>query len=179
MDSPRDIMLVSKALERLGLRVKGVELGTAAFIASSDVELKQVEKALKEVGYRVLQKSEKEFADNVKLLLGMYLEKLIACVPMPLLSHFLEEQMGIAYPAISKRFRRIEDKTIEKYFSGLKIGKVKSMLQFTDMSIKDISLRMNYSNPRSLARKFRKETGFSLHDFKKKNLMQFRLAAGF
>ena len=177
MDTPRDIMLVSQELERLGVRVKGVELGTAAYISSPDKSTGQIEKALKDLGYRVVEKSEKEFVDNVKLFLRVYLEKLGACMQVPLLSQFLEEQMGIAYSTISKRFRKIEERPIGKYFIRLKIGMVKNMLQSTDMSVQDISARMNYSNPRSLARKFREETGFSVYDFKNKNTMMLRVAA--
>ena len=179
MDSPRDIMRVSQELERLGVRVKGVELGTAAFINSTDVELEQVEKALQDVGYRVLQKNEKEFADNVKLFSGIYLERLCACVEMPLLSYFLEKQVGLAYSTISKRFRKIEGWTIEKYFTRLKIEKVKSLLQSTDMSIKDVALLMKYRSPGSLAKKFREVTGFSLYDFKNKNVFLYRMASGY
>lgn len=179
MDSPRDVLLVKDALESLGVKVKEIEMGTAAYINTSNVNLKEVKEALENIGYRVLQKNEKEFADNVKLFLGIYLDKLGACIPMPILSQFLENQMGLAYSTISKRFRKIENKTIEKYFIGLKIGKVKTLVHSTDLSIKDISLRLNYSNPRSLARKFREVTGFSLYDLKNNNLAFYRLVSGF
>ena len=177
MESPRDIMLVSQELESLGVRVKSIELGTAAYINLQDRSKETIERALKGIGYRVVEKSEKEFADNVKLFIGMYLEKIGACMQVPLLSSFLEEQMGVAYATISKRFRKIENLPVGKYFIRLKMGKVKNMLQSTDMSIKDISACLNYSNPRSLARKFREETGFSLNDFKSRNLMMFRMAS--
>lgn len=179
MDSPRDILLVSQELEQIGVRVKEIELGTASFINSTNLDLKEIEKALGKVGYKVLQKQDKEFAENVKLLLGKYIDNLGASVQTPLLSDFLEEQMGQAYSTISKRFRKIEDKTIEKYFISLKMGKVKSLLNSTDLSIKDISTQLNYSNPRSLARKFREVTGYSLYDFKKKNKIHYRMASGF
>lgn len=179
MDSPRDVLLVKDALESLGVKVKEIEIGTAAYINTSEVDSKEVKKALENIGYRVLQKNEKEFADNVKMFLEIYLDKLSACIPMPILSQFLENQMGWAYSTISKRFRKIENITIEKYFIRLKMGKVKTLLQSTDLSIKDISLRLNYSNPRSLARKFREVTGFSLYDFKNNNLIFYRLASGF
>lgn len=179
MDSPRDVLLVKNELESLGINVKEIELGTAAYINSPNIELNKVKEALESIGYRVLQKKEKEFTDSVKFFLGMYLEKLGACVKMPLLSRFLENQMGIAYSTISKRFRKIENRTVEKYFIRLKIKRVKSLIQSTDMSIKDISQALNYNSPRSLARKFREETGFSLYDFKNKNLGFYGMASAY
>lgn len=179
MDSPRDVLVVKNELESLGVIVKEIELGTAAYINSPNLDLKKVKEAIEGLGFGVLEKSEREFADSIKFFLGIYLEKLGACAQLPRLSVFLENQMGMPYSSISKRFRKIENQTVEKYFIRLKMGRVKSLLQSTDMSIKDISSALNYSNPRSLARKFREVTGLSLHHFRNKNFGFYNMASGF
>ena len=49
MSSPRDILLVSQALEHVGLRVKEIELGAAAFMNPDMVERVIIGKALENI----------------------------------------------------------------------------------------------------------------------------------
>lgn len=166
MTTPRDVLLVSSALESLGLHVQEIEVGTAAFLSSGDISFKELEGTLSQLGFRLLHKKDKLFLEQVKSLLEEYLDKLSEYLDLPLLSVYLEKQMEMGYATLSKRFRKIEDRTIENYFIKLKTEKVKSLLQTTDLSIEEIALRLKYKNPRSLARMFRYSTGLSLKKFK-------------
>lgn len=178
MLTPRDILSVNNELERLGLKVKGVELGTAAFINTGNLKRKELVKALKDVGYYVLEKKEKEFVDQAKNCIGVYLDKLYSNIEVPLLSDFLEEQMGMSYGRISKQFRKLERRTIENYFISLKVDKVKSLINTTNLSIRDIALRMKYSGPQTLAKTFKETTGLSIYQYKKKDHPGFLMAYG-
>lgn len=167
MLTPRDVLLVSHELEGLGLQVKEIEIGTAAFLNPGHVSSQDLEAALKGLGFQVLQKEDKLFMEQLKGLLDEYLANLYGRLDLPLLSVYLEKQMGIVYGAISKRFRKIERRTIENYFIALKVEKVKNLLQTTDLALEDIALRLNYRNPRSLARLFKETTGHSIREFRK------------
>lgn len=166
MATPRDVLLVSNALERLGLQVKEIEIGTAAFLNPGNVSYHQLEETVRELGFQLLDKKDKLFLEQVKGFLEDYLDKLFKRLDLPLLSVFLEKQMEMVYATISKRFRKIENRTIENYFIKLKADKVKSLLHTTDLSIEEIAIRLNYRNPRSLARMFKESTGLSLKKFK-------------
>lgn len=165
MSTPRDVLLVSHELEGLGLQVKEIEIGTAAFLNRGDVSSQELEEALKRLGFQLLQKKDKLFIEEVKRLLNDYLENLYKRLDLPLMSVFLEKQMEMVYATISKRFRKIERRTIENYFISLKAEKVKSLLQTDDLSLQEIAFRLNYRSPRSLARMFRETTGLSIRDF--------------
>lgn len=178
MLTPRDILSVNNELERLGLKVKSIELGTAAFINIVSLKKEELAKALKNIGYNVLEKSEKEFIDQVKHWINTYLEKLYTNIELPLLSDFLEDHMAIPYSRISKQFRKMEKRTIENYYIGLKVDKVKSLINTTDLSIKDIALRMKYSGPQTLAKTFKETTGLSIYQYKNKDLPGYLMAYG-
>lgn len=180
MDSTRDILLVSRELERLGFQVKGVTLGAASFLSSGAFDQQGLMNALNNLGYRVLGKEEKDFAEQVKKELAGYLQLLSKTkAHVPLMSAFLEAKMGVAYASISKRFRRIEERTIENYLISLKVKKIKKLIHSTNLSMEEIAHCLNYSSSRSLARVFREATGFSVHDLKNKRKEDHRLAAGF
>ena len=167
MLTPRDVLLLSNELESLGLQVKEIEIGTAAFLNPANVSARELEAAVERLGFLMLQKKDKLFIEQVKSLLEEYLENLYRRLDLPLLSVYLEGQMDIAYSTISKRFRKIERRTLESYFIGLKAEKVKNLLQTTDLSLEDIALRLNYRNQHSLARMFKETTGLSIKSFKK------------
>lgn len=180
MISPRDILSVSNELERLGMQVKEIELGTAAFMSSGKVGKEELARALKDIGYRLLQKEEKEFTEEVKLLLAEYLDQVCQEKGQaPLMSGFLESRMGISYSSISKRFRKLEERTVENYLIFLKVSKVKKLINSTNLDIPSIARCLNYSSPASLARVFREVTGYSVYDFKNKEKMAYRMAVGF
>lgn len=180
MISPRDILLVSNELERLGMQVKEIELGTASFMSSGKVGQEELARALKDVGYRLVQKEEKDFVEQVKMLLTEYLDQLCQHKEqVPLMSAFLEDRMNIPYSSISKRFRKIEERTVENYLIFLKVSKVKKLINSTNLDIPAIARCLNYSSPGSLARVFREVTGFSVYDFKNKEKGAYRMAAGF
>lgn len=179
MISPRDILSVRNELERLGMRVKEIELGTASFMSSGTVGHKEMAKALQILGYRILQKEEKEFSEQVQIFLLDYLDQLCHNRDqVPLMSAFLETKMQMPYSTISKRFRRIEEKTIERYLIFLKVGKIKKLINSTDWSMEKIAQCLNYSSSRSLARVFREATGFSVYDLRNKKVA-YRMNAGF
>ena len=176
MRTPRDILLVSNELERLGLRVKEIELGTAAVINSINLGVEDMVLALEKIGFRVLQKQEKELAEEVKFLMNAYLKALNEKPDMPLLSVFLEERMQKPYVAISRRFRKIEGNTIEKTFVSLKMERVKDLLNSSDLSIEEIAHRLNYSSARSLARVFKLTSGLPVYDYRNKEKMAYMMS---
>lgn len=180
MISPRDILSVSNELERLGMQVKEIELGTACFLSPGQIGQEELAKALMNIGYRLLQKEEKEFSEQVRLLLAEYLDQLCQHKDqVPLMSEFLEARMGVPYSSISKRFRKIEERTVENYLIFLKISKAKKLINSTDLDIPAIARCLNYSSPSSLARMFREVTGYSVYDLKNKEKTGYRMASGF
>ena len=176
MRTPRDILLVSHELERLGLRVKEIELGTAAVINSVNLRAQDLVLAMEKIGFRVLQKQEKDLIEEVKFLVDAYLDSLNGKSEVPLLSDFLEERMKKPYVAISRRFRKIEGSTIENLFIRLKMERVKYLLNYSDLSIEEIAHRLNYSSARSLARTFKLTSGFPVNDFRNKEKMAYMMS---
>ncbi len=65
-------------------------------------------------------------------------------------------------------FSKNENKTIEKFFLNLKIEKIKELLSYKELSIKEISYKLNYHSVSHLSNHFKNSTGI-LHLFLEKN----------
>ncbi len=70
----------------------------------------------------------------------------------------------------------MEGTTIEKYFIGLKIERVKEMLVYDEFSLSEIAWQLGYSSVSHLSAQFKKLTGLtptyykSLREHKRKNI---------
>jgi YesN/AraC family two-component response regulator len=80
------------------------------------------------------------------------------------------EKMGISYQQISKIFSKYEPITLERYSILVKIEKVKEMIWSDEFSLSEIAYMMDYSSVQYLSNQFKKETGYSVTEYKKQGL---------
>lgn len=67
---------------------------------------------------------------------------------------------------LSNIFSEVEGTTIEKYFIAQKIERVKELLVYDEMSLSEISYKLNYSSVGYLSNQFKKVTGLTPSHFK-------------
>ena len=84
------------------------------------------------------------------------------------LSHYLSQQLGQDYNTLSNLFSEVEGKTIEHYFITQKIERVKELLIYDELTLSEIAMQLNYSDVAHLSNQFKKRTGFTPTQFKKK-----------
>ncbi len=65
------------------------------------------------------------------------------------------------YTRISKQFKDVTSITIEQYTINCKIEIVKKSLLYTELSISEISYKLNYSSSAHLTTQFKKSTGLT------------------
>jgi YesN/AraC family two-component response regulator len=82
------------------------------------------------------------------------------------LSSYLTQQLAMDYSSLSQLFSQIEGTTIEQYNIAQKIERVKELIVYDKLSIKEIAFQLGYSSVAYLSNQFKKVTGLTLTHFK-------------
>ena len=82
-------------------------------------------------------------------------------------SHYLSEKLNLGYAYLSNLFSEVQGTTIEQYLIAHKLEKVKELLSYGELSITDISEKLNYSSVAHLSSQFKKNIGVSPSNFLK------------
>lgn len=69
---------------------------------------------------------------------------------------------------LEKRFRKATGKSILVYIQQNRVTKIKRLLSETSLSIKEIAIQMDFTNLESISRFFKKSTGLSPIEYRKK-----------
>lgn len=161
----RCIKAIESDVEKLGIHLKHIELGSIIYEEKSKDDFENIKNVLENNGFIILLAQDQQLVEQIKIELIKLLQKL----PLQLektLSKYLESTMSIEYSKISKIFSFNESITIEKYFIKLKIEKVKELIQLQENNFTEISQLLDYSNVNHLSRLFKNETGMSLTEYK-------------
>lgn len=128
-------------------------------------QLKEVEDKLQKIGFELLDNQKSKTVDKIKTVLIELVQKHDANLQVPL-SAYIADKMKMDYHALSLLFSQLESTTIEQYFIHLKIEKVKELLVYDELSLKEITFQLNYSSVAHLSKQFKKVTGLTPTHFK-------------
>lgn len=85
-------------------------------------------------------------------------------------SDYIVEKIGLSYQQISKLFSKHEPITLERFIILNKIERVKELILTDEYTLSEIAYQMDYSSVQYLSNQFKKETGYSVSDYKKEGL---------
>lgn len=160
-------LVVRSELEKLGFHPVLVELGEVELLENLTIEDKQIiEKVLNSFGFELLEDRISKIIEQIKKSL-IYLVHHCNESSKINLSDYLVDKLRHDYSFLSKLFSQEEGVTIEHYFILQKVEKIKELLKDGELSLKEISDRLNYSSVSHLSSQFKKITGFTITDFKK------------
>lgn len=166
MVSLRCKMMVKSELDKLGLKYSVVELGEVEISeALSPIEHDQLKQALHVSGLELMDDKKAiliEKIKNVVVELVHYADEF----PRTNFSEFLSEKLHMDYNTMSNIFSKTKGITIEHYIILHKIEKVKELLLYDELSIKEIAYRLHYSSSAHLSNQFKKITGLTPTFFK-------------
>lgn len=167
MVSQRCKMLVSAELDKLGIGHEPVNLGFVALIEDVTIEqLDQLKVNLQPSGLELLDDKRNILVERIKnVIIEMihYSEEL----PKENYSDYISRKIGLDYTYLSNIFSEVKGITIQQFIIVHKIEKVKEMMLYDQLSLKEISYRLNYSSLGHLSNQFKKITGLSPSFFKK------------
>lgn len=167
MVCPRCIRVVREDLQRMGVEVHDVQIGSAEIsFDPAEISMADIHQVLQEAGFSILQNKDEKLIEEVKILLAKIVNGETS-QPVVNNSEYLARETGAGYSYLSRIFSQQEGITIEKYLIRLKIEKAKELLKYENLSGEEITFRLNYSSLSHLSRQFKEVTGYNLSGFKK------------
>jgi len=168
MVCPRCIKVVSDELNDLGFEIQTIHLGRVELRAApTGSELMDIKRVLENNGFELLDDKKSRTVEKIKVLIieGMRDRKF---TDMHInLSRYISDQVQMEYTHLSTLFSSIEGKSIERFVILQKIERIKELITYEELSIKEIAHSMGYSSIQALSSQFKKETGMTPTDFKK------------
>ncbi|WP_413512515.1 helix-turn-helix domain-containing protein [Myroides odoratus] len=162
----RCILAVEQILKNMQYTPLSIQLGEVELQQVVGVdELQKISQKLEEIGFELLNDKEHQLVTQIKSLLIELLQAEQLALETPL-SLYLATQLQKDYLYLTQLFSQIESTTIEQYFIALKIEKVKELLLYDELSLKEIAFRLNYSSIAHLSTQFKKITGMTPTAFK-------------
>ncbi len=168
MVCPRCIAAVEDLLHGQNIPFTKVDLGHAVLTHHlTDQQAANVETGLKKLGFELLDDKRKQLVEQVKNIVVRSVHHTPEAFQKRNLSDILSEELGQDYKHISTVFSEITVTTIEKFQIRHKIERVKELIVYDQLSLKEIAFRMGYSSEAYLSNQFKKVTGFTPSYFKK------------
>jgi AraC family transcriptional regulator len=163
----RCIMVVDQQLKALGFIVTRSELGHVTIAEEPDeLQLSKIRAALKLMGFELLDEKRKQMVESIK---NVIIEMIHHTEPDDIkinYSDYISSRLQKDYPFLSSLFSESEDITIEKYIINQKIERVKELLEYEELNLNQIALKMGYSSTAHLSTQFKNVTGITPSKFK-------------
>ena len=173
MVSLRCKLIVQQQLDRIGIPYLSIDLGVVETENNiPSYQINELRKSLQLVGLEILENKKSILIDKIKnVIVEMihYNEEVLRVN----YSDFISNKVGYDYTYLSNIFSELEGITIQQFIIKHKIEKVKELLLYDELSLTEISHRMNYSSVCHLSFQFKKITGYTptfFHQLKKREI---------
>lgn len=159
-------MAVKSELENFGLHYSFVDFGEAEIRENiSQVQREQLNIALKKSGFELMDDKKSMLIEKIKILIL----ELVHYSDEPLkknLSDYISEKLNYDYTYLANLFSEAQGTTIEKFFINHKIERIKELLVYDELNLKEIAFKLHYSSVAHLSSQFKKHTGLTPSYFK-------------
>lgn len=159
-------MAVKAELEKFGLHYNYIEYGEAEIREDISEEMhNQLNSALKKSGLELMDDKKSMLIEKIKFMIV----ELVHYSDEPLkknLSDYLSEKLNYDYTYLANLFSEVQGTTIEKFFITHKIERVKELLVYDELNLKEIAFKLHYSSVAHLSSQFKKLTGYTPSHFK-------------
>lgn len=165
-------MIVKQELKKLGLHVLKVDLGETDILESIDTnQLITLDINLKRYGLEVLDDKKSILIDKIKKIIVEMIHYKEEAEKINF-SNYLSEKLNYNYTYLANLFSEVVGINIEHYIIIHKIERVKELLVYDELSLKEISYKLHYSSVAHLSNQFKKITGLTPSHFKKLKIQQ-------
>lgn len=164
----RCIKVVREEFEKLGLVIKNIQLGEVEILKdNAKLDMQKIDNVLKSNGFELLDNKNSKIIEKVKILIIDMIRKVDSGKDIDInFSEYLAQETGLNYNYLSTLFSSLEGITIEKYIIHQKIEKVKELIVYGELTLSEISFRLDYSSVQHLSNQFKKITGLTPSYFK-------------
>ncbi|WP_255489769.1 AraC family transcriptional regulator [Dysgonomonas sp. 25] len=164
----RCIMAVDSLLRNMEIEPVSVGLGEVVLSEKLDKEQKEtLRNALEAIGFELIEDKKIRIIEHIKKIIIELVHYSDGDGLKVNLSEHIAQKLSHDYSYLSKLFSEVTNTTIEKYFIAQKIERVKELLVYDELSLKEIADRLNYSSVAHLSAQFKTVTGLTPSHFKK------------
>ena len=154
-------MVVKSELEKLGLHYTRVDLGEVDLQGHITREqLTDLNNALLKSGLELMEDKKAILIERIKAVvieMVHYEQEL----PRVNFSTYISQKLDLNYTYLANLFSETTGITIERYIIAHKIERVKELLLYDELTLTEISYRLNYSSVAHLSNQFKKTTGLT------------------
>ena len=159
--------VVAEELTNLGYAVLSVGLGEAEIGATGkNIDLEELRQVMEANGFELLDDRKTQLIEKVKVAVIELIHKQGQADLHINTSDYIADKVGLDYNYLSSLFSSFEGITIEKYLILQRIEKVKELLVYNELSLKEIAYQLGYSSVAHLSNQFKKVTGLTPSHFK-------------
>ncbi len=160
--------LIENEFNNAGIKVLNIQTGSVEIEYDNEkYSIDSIEKILQNLGMGLLKTREQQIVSQIKqavIELIHYSNNINSILRK---SDYLVEKLNMSYQQLSKIFSKHENLTLEKYIIRNKIERIKELIDSDEYSLSEIAYMMDYSSVQYLSNQFKKETGFSVSEYKK------------
>lgn len=160
-------MAVRSVLEELKIDYLSVELGKVKLATALHPEQqKKLAAALKHYELELIDNKKSILVERIKVLIIEMVHS--SNIEMRWkLSEYLSQRLDYDYTYLANIFSEHEGSTIERFYIITRVERVKELIVYEALSIKEISDQLNYSSTAHLSLQFKKVTGKTPTMFRK------------
>lgn len=167
MVCPRCITAVRQILEENALGVESIVLGYARVnSALDDATTADISKALQAQGFELIDSGKNRLIEGIKTLIIDNIFHQSDAVRRWNWSAMIADSLSHDYNYLSTLFSATEGVTIEQYIIRQKTERVKELLCYNELSLKEIAYMLGYSSAAHLSTQFKRVTSYTPGQFK-------------
>lgn len=160
-------MAVRAVLEAAEIPYLSIELGKIKLPAALSATQRTIlNKGLKHYQLELMENKVRIFVERIKTEINNLLHSPNS-MHLKLSAH-LSMVLGYNYTYLSNTFSELEGITLERYFITQRVERVKELLVYEDLSLTRIADKLSYSNVSHLCLQFKKVTGITPAQFKRR-----------
>ncbi|HTI09211.1 MAG TPA: helix-turn-helix domain-containing protein [Puia sp.] len=154
-------------LTKLGIPHGPVELGEVELLSEIfTIQLEQIKIELLSAGFELLEDHKSILIEKIKTII-VEMVHVEYNLPKTNFSAYLTRKLPYDYTYLANIFSEVKGTTIERFIIMHKIERIKELLLYNELSLTEISYKLNYSSVAHLSAQFKKITGLTPTDFKK------------
>jgi AraC-like DNA-binding protein len=166
MVSPRCKKTVKDELEKFGLHYVFRDSGEVEIMEPISFEWReQLKISLRHSGFDLVDDEGTQLIEKIKKII---IETVYHPEGMPDIdfSDLLYRQLDHNYVNLASVFSEVQGISIDQFITNHKIARVKELMMYSQLTVSEIALNMNYDSVVQLSNQFRAMTGLSLSYFR-------------
>ena len=166
MISQRCKLMVKAELQKLNIKDLSIDLGVIEILGElTKSQHQQLKNNLMQSGLELLDNKRSVLVEGIKNAIIDLIQH-DAKPPTANYSTLISEKLGYDYTYLANVFSGVKGISIQQYIIIVKIEKVKELILYNELSIKQIAYQMHYSSAAHLSNQFKKITGLTPSNYK-------------